>query len=320
MLKDVRSVTLVGAGTIGGSWAVVYTRAGLETHIFDSDEQQRRSLPERFDRDVRLLVESGLLDPDAVAGMLDRLVIESDLEHAVAGADYVQESVPEDLELKRTVFEELDRLAPPDVVIGSSVSALSVTDIVRSARNPQRCVGVHPTNPPHVVPLVEIVPGERTDPDVVQWAYSFMGRVGQQPILCRKEIYGFVLNRLQMALLREALYLHREGVASATDIDRCVQQGLGLRWAFLGPFGVEHTNAASIADDLHKFSETLQELFADVCRPYDAPTEGEIASLAAEVEEMFGGRPQAEIVDYRNRMVLATRKLKQNTNPYVSDH
>ena len=228
--------------------------------------------------------------------------------------------MPEDLELKRSLFEELDRLVPEDVVIGSSVSALPVSDIARGTKNPGRCVGVHPTNPPHIVPLVEIVPGEQTAPAVADWAYAFMERVGQQPILCRKEIYGFVLNRIQMALLREALYLYREGVASAADIDRCVQQGLGLRWAFLGPFGVEHTNAISIDNDLHKFGQVLRELFADVCRPYDEPTEEEIALLARDVEEMFGRKPQPEIVEYRNRMVLAVRKLKQATNPYVSDH
>ena len=281
MLRDARSVALVGAGTIGSSWAVVYTRAGLETHVFDIDEEQRNRLPERFERDVALLVDSGLLEAGVVRDMRERLVVESDLGRAVGAADDVQESVPEDLELKRSLFEELDRLVPEDVVIGSSVSALPVSDIARGTKNPGRCVGVHPTNPPHIVPLVEIVPGEQTAPAVADWAYAFMERVGQQPILCRKEIYGFVLNRIQMALLREALYLYREGVASAADIDRCVQQGLGLRWAFLGPFGVEHTNAISIDNDLHKFGQVLRELFADVCRPYDEPTEEEIAFARA---------------------------------------
>jgi L-gulonate 3-dehydrogenase len=313
-------VALVGAGTIGGSWAVVYTRAGLETHVFDIDESQLSGIRDRFDRDVALLVDSGLLEVDAVASMRERLVVDADLRSAVEAADYVQESVPESLELKRAVFAELDRLAAEDVVIGSSVSAIPVTEIAGAARRAERCVGVHPTNPPHIVPLVEIVPGEKTDPEVAEWAYAFMERVGQKPILCRKEIYGFVLNRIQMALLREALYLYRNGVASAADIDRCVQQGLGLRWAFLGPFGIEHTNAASIADDLHKFGQALEELFAEVCQPYDSPSEEEIASLAADVEEMFGDRPQPEIVEYRNRMVLAVRSLKQEPNPYVFDH
>jgi carnitine 3-dehydrogenase len=281
MLRDVRSVALVGAGTIGGSWAVVYTRAGLETHVFDPDENQRNGLRTRFERDVALLVESGLLGDDDVQRMRELLVVESDLERAVHAADYVQESVPEDLELKRSVFAQLEGLVPEDVVIGSSVSGLLVTDIARAARNPGRCVGVHPTNPPHVVPLVEIVLGEQTSAEVADWT---------------------------------------EGIASAADIDRCVQQGLGLRWAFLGPFGLEHTKAASIADNLHKFGPSIRAMFANVCRPYDEPTEEEIASLAQDVEEMFGRKPQPEIVEYHNRMVLAVRKLKQATNPYVPNH
>lgn len=316
-MRDVRTVALVGAGTIGGSWAVVYTRAGIETRVFDNDPAQRDALRPRVERYAQELREAGLLDAAEIPRMLERLVIESDLSRAVAGAAYVQESVPEDLELKRSVFSQLDQLTAPDVVLGSSVSALPVTDVVRDVRHPERCIGVHPTNPPHIVPLVEIIPGEQTDTAVAREAVSFMEDVGQAPILCRSEIFGFVLNRIQMALLREAMYLHREGIATAADIDRCVQEGLGLRWAFLGPFGVEHTNAASISDDLRKFGPSLRELFADVCRPYDSPTDAEIDALAAEVDEMFGQRPQAEIVNYRNRMVLAVRKLKRDANPYV---
>lgn len=316
-MKDVRVVTLVGAGTIGGSWAAVYTRAGIETRVFDNDAAQLKLVPGRLENYARELARAGLVGEHEIAGMLDRLVVEPDLSQALAGADYVQESVPEDLELKRRVFKDLDTLTPSDVVIGSSVSALSVTDVVRDVHNAGRCIGVHPTNPPHIVPLVEIIPGQRTDPAVVDGAMSLMERVGQAPILCRKEIFGFVLNRIQMALLREALYLYREGVATAADIDRCVQEGIGLRWAFLGPFGVEHTNAASIADDLHKFGQSLRELFDDVCRHYDGPHDDEIDALAREVEEMFGRRAQPDIVDYRNRMVLAVRALKREHNPYA---
>src|SRR5439155_10119102 len=134
---------------------------------------------------------------------------------------------------------------------------------------PERCVVAHPTNPPDVVPLVEVVPGRRTSPATVRAAVDFLRRVGQTPMVCRKEIYGFVLNRLQTALLREALHLHREGVAGAADIDRVVTDGLALRWAFLGPFAVEHTNAASIEEDLTKFGPVIRALFDSLGDDYD---------------------------------------------------
>ena len=133
---------------------------------------------------------------------------------------------------------------------------------------------VHPTNPPHIVPLVEIVPGERTSAATVDTARNLIEAVGQQPIVCQKEVPGFVLNRLQFALEREAFYLAREGVASVADIDRAVSEGLGLRWALMGPFLVEETNAANVRDDLTKFGPAIQELMEIVCRPFAGPTSG----------------------------------------------
>lgn len=317
MLENVQAVALLGAGTIGGSWAIVFTRAGISTRVHDPDPRQLDELPERFDADVRVLVEAGLVEEAQAKTMRELLQPERDLEQALAGAEYVQESAPEDLALKQSLFQRLDELTPPEVVLASSVSALPMTRIAAHVENPQRCVVAHPTNPPHIVPLVEIVAGEMTDPAVTRASYQFMERIGQKPIMCRSEIFGFVLNRIQMALLREALYLHRAGIASAADIDRCVHEGLGLRWAFLGPFGVEHTNAASIEEDLRKFGPGLKQLFADVCHPYDGPTEEDIEAAAREVEQMFQGRSQPDLVAHRNRMVLQVRALKQSTDVYV---
>ena len=312
MLDDVRRVACVGAGTIGGSWALVFTRAGIETRVYDADPRQRESLGERFARGTALLQEGGAIGAREAEAMTARLILGDDLPWLLEGVAYVQESVPERLELKRGVLAELDSLTAPDVVLGSSVSAIPMTQIAEGLRHPERCVTVHPTNPPHLVPLVEIVPGEQTSPDVADAAFAFMERLGQKPIMCRKEIVGYVLNRIQMALFREALYLFREGVASAADIDRCLSEGLGLRWAFLGPFGVEHTNAESIDHDLRKFAAPMRELFRDLCRPYDGPTEDDVRRITAAVEEMFAGRSHEELVAYRDRMVLAVRALKES--------
>jgi L-gulonate 3-dehydrogenase len=232
------------------------------------------------------------------------------LAEAVDGAGWVQESGPEDLTAKRALFTELDWLAPADAILASSTSALPMTEIACDTARPERCVVAHPTNPPDIVPLVEVVPGERTSAGTTGAAVEFLSSVGQTPVVCRKEVYGFVLNRLQMALLREALHLHREGVASAADIDRVVTDGLALRWAFLGPFAVEHTNAASLEEDLTKFGAVVRSLFGSLGDDYEGPTEADVARLAGELDEIAGGRSHAELVAYRDRMVGELRALK----------
>jgi 3-hydroxyacyl-CoA dehydrogenase len=286
VLNDVHTVACVGAGTIGAGWAVVFARAGLEVRVFDPD-------PRRLER----------LEVDG------HVVSCTELEVALAGAAYVQESVPEQLELKRATFAELDRRTPPEVVLASSASALPMTAVAAGLAHPERCLVVHPFNPPYVLPLDEIVPGEQTSPAVTEGVRAFMTSVGQRPIVCRKEVPGFVGNRLQMALLREALYLHREGVATVADIDSCLTDGLGLRWALLGPFAVEHTNAESIRDDLGKYREPIRELFVSLYDGSDLLAEGEVEAIIEEVEHAYAATPHAELTAWRDRKLLELREV-----------
>ena len=275
---SVSPVAVVGAGTIGSGWRRVFERAGLDVRVWDTDPSRRT-------------VDS--------------------LSEAVAGARWVQESGPEQLATKQALFAELDRLAAAEAIVASSTSALPMTEIARDTARPERCIVAHPTNPPDIVPLVEVVPGERTAAETTAAAVRFLESVGQTPIVCRKEIHGFVLNRLQMALLREALHLHREGVAPAADIDRVVTDGLALRWAFLGPFAVEHTNADSLEDDLTKFGDVIGQLFAALTNDPRRPDADDVARLTTELDQIAGGRTHDELVAYRDRMVQALRALKR---------
>jgi 3-hydroxyacyl-CoA dehydrogenase len=271
-------VALVGAGTIGSGWQRLFERVGLETRVWDADRSRSTV---------------------------------STLQEAVTGASWIQESGPEHLPTKQVLFSEIDRFAAPEAILASSTSALPMTAIAKHTLRPDRCLVAHPTNPPDLVPLVEIVPGERTSPETTRAAADFLRAVGQAPIVCRKETYGFVLNRLQMALLREALYLHREGIASAADIDLAVTDGLALRWAFLGPFAVEHTNAASLEDDLTKFHDVIGQLFAALSNDTSGPDANDVARLNDELEQISHGRTHAELLDHRNRMIERLRELKQ---------
>lgn len=308
--RAIERVAVVGTGFIGLGWSIVFARAGLEVRAFDADTVQLERFGERLKEAIALLQRVNWVAEAEIVRVVDRIQCLTDLEDALAGVQYVQESVPEDLERKQAVFEELDRRLPSDVVIGSSTSGLPMTRIAQRARHPERCVVVHPTNPPHIVPLVEIVPGERTAPDTTDFVRDLMEAVGQSPIVCRREIAGFVLNRLQFALEREAFYLAREGVASVADIDRAVSDGLGLRWALLGPFAVEETNAESIRDDLTKFEAAIRILFGDVCRPFDGPTPADIDRAEEGVREIMGHQTHDDLMAYRDELVLRIRRLK----------
>lgn len=300
---EISRVAVIGAGTIGASFAQLFLDAGLDVALYDpSPAQLERARVRLADRDCG-----------------SRLALEASLEDAVRRCQYAQECVPEQLDAKRSVFAAMSSAAPADAILASSASAFTASQIAAGARNPERCLVVHPTNPPHLVPLVEVVPAPFTRPAVADAAFRLMQRIGQEPIRCRKEIFGFVLNRLQFALEREAFYLVREGVASAADVDKTVREGLGLRWAFLGPFGVEATNAESIEDDLRKFGTLMSDLFEAVCQPFSGPGEEDISAAIAGVDEMFGDATQDELVAYRDAMVSAVRELKRNAtnDPFV---
>jgi L-gulonate 3-dehydrogenase len=305
------AVALFGAGTIGRSWAIVFARAGIETRVFDSEAGVRASFPARLEQTLAREQKKGSVSGEAFTRIRASVRSCESVEEAIDGVRYVQESVPEDLEAKRSVFATLDALTPPEAILASSASTFPMTAIAPATTHPERCVVVHPTNPPHLVPLVEIAPGEQTAPEVTDAAAAFMNALGQEPIRVRKEVFGFVLNRLQFALAREAFWLAREGVASIADIDRCLTEGLGLRWAFLGPFGVEATNAEGIEEDLMKFGDGIRALMADVCRPYDGLGNDEIASISEGVAEMFAGAAHSDVVAYRDEMVGALRRLKE---------
>jgi 3-hydroxyacyl-CoA dehydrogenase len=311
-VRDRTAVGLVGAGVVGHSWAIVFARAGLPIRVYDADPQKLGDFTDRVEQSLRLLWQAdNRLDARWRRALLDRITVCESIADVLDGeVGYIQESVPEDLAVKRSVFSEIDRQARPGVIIASSVSALPMTEIARNTTNPQRCVVVHPTNPPHIIPLVEIVPSKATDPEVVVTVEAFMREVGQAPIVCRKEVFGFVLNRLQSALLSEAFFLAREGVASLSDIDRTVTEGLGLRWAFLGPFAVEDTNSDSIEEGLIRFGESMRELWASVCQPRNGPDAADVELVAGAKDTMRGGRTHAELVQFRDEMVLRLRALK----------
>jgi len=237
--SDIERVACVGSGLVGQGWATLFAVNGFEVVMQDLTEDALEKALHRVMGHIRFLAEEGLCgDVDAA---LSRIETTTSLAEAVEDAGFVQESVYESYEAKRPLFGEMDRLTPEDTVLASSTSGLLMTEIQKGmGLHPERSIVAHPWNPVHLVPLVELSPGERTSRETVERTRSVMEGIGKVPVVLRKEAPGFIANRLSAALWREALDLVDRGVASVEDIDRAVRAGPGMRWAIMGPYLTYH--------------------------------------------------------------------------------
>jgi L-gulonate 3-dehydrogenase len=254
------AIALVGAGLIGRSWAVVFARAGHAVAVYDAEKAALRASLELIDATLADLRATGLLDepPETVRA---RIRAVDTLEESVREAGYVQENIGEDRERKIEIFAAIDRLAPPHAVLASSTSTIPASQWSEDLPGRARCLVAHPVNPPHVVPLVELSPAPWTAPETVGRAKALLEAAGQVPIVVRMELQGFILNRLQGALLGEAFRLYADGYASLEDIDKAVRDGLGLRWSFMGPFETIDLNApGGIADYCARYGQPYYEI------------------------------------------------------------
>jgi 3-hydroxyacyl-CoA dehydrogenase len=231
LAKPVRRIAVVGTGTIGASWATLYLARGFDVIATDPAPEAEANLRRFIDTAWSTVAMLGL-SPKASP---EHLWFTTDMRQALAEADFVQENGPEQSALKIELFAEMDRATPPDSIIASSSSGLTMSIMQSACTHPERCVIGHPFNPPHIIPLVEVVGGLKTSPDTVQQAMSFYASIGKKPIHIRKEIDGHVANRLQAALYREVVYLIEQGVLDVAAADTAVCYGPGLRWGVMGP-------------------------------------------------------------------------------------
>jgi 3-hydroxyacyl-CoA dehydrogenase len=272
-------VAVVGAGLIGRAWAISFARAGHEVAITDADAAAAEKALSFIDEALKDLQRFDLLNGAAPAEVRGRLRAARGLEDALEGAIHVQENAPERIEVKRALYGELDRIARPETVLASSTSALLPSAFTEALKGRARCLVAHPINPPYLVPAVEIVPAPWTDPAVVERTAEFMRAAGQAPIIMTREIDGFVVNRLQGALLQEAFRLVADGYASCEDVDIALREGLALRWSFMGPFETIDLNAPGGAGDyIRRYSGLYDGLFESQRRRADwqGPVMGEI--------------------------------------------
>ena len=301
---------IIGAGLIGRSWAIVFARAGWDVRITDPSPEMPEKAPSLIREGLEELERHGLVTNSEDASR--RAVVVPSLAEAVSGADLVQENGPEIIETKRIIFAELDRLAPPDCILASSTSAIVASHFTENLSGRARCLVAHPVNPPHLVPVVELCGAPWTAPETIARARAIYDSVGQVPIVVNREVEGFVLNRLQGALLAEAFRLVGEGVVSPQDLDRTLKDGLGLRWSFLGPFETIELNApGGIADYCDRYTGFYRRLSENPAKP-EVWDRANVSRILEAWGEAPGSDALARRSVWRDKRLAALKAHKQS--------
>lgn len=255
-------VALIGCGLIGQSWAISFLRVGFDVSLFDPVEGVTVQAKENIKAKLSDLQNHGLLENKNISDYLDKIHLARDISQAVGGSIYVQESGPEDLDIKKELTKNIDAATPDDIPIASSTSGIPTSLYASDVQGKYRCLVAHPINPPHLIPAVEIVPAPFTSEAITQNVKEIIISIDKEPLELKKEIPGFVVNRLQGALLSEAFNLVKDGISTAEDIDKAISQGLGLRWSFMGPFQTIHLNAPEgIAGYVERYEKMYREMF-----------------------------------------------------------
>lgn len=309
-----RTVAVVGTGVIGRSWIRVFTRAGFDTRVFDPDPEQLARAVDWHTQSAVADFREGLATIRSANAESHRIARCKSLEEALDGATYVQECGPEAIASKQAIYRELDAKSAPDAVLGSSTSAHDMTVIAQGLPGAGRCIVAHPVNPPHVIPLVEVLAGAETRPDVTASTLALLRQAGMAPVVLDRFAPGFVLNRLQAAVVREAVSLVGSGVASPKVVDAVMRDGLGLRWALMGPFGTGHANAdGGVGRYFHLYGDAYRSIWKDLD---PAPDFGDdvMDRIAEGVTAMYGEDAVAALSAWRDGMVRRILQLKAD-NP-----
>ena len=252
---------VIGSGFVGRAWAISFARAGCEVALWDQDKDAPGKALAYVERLLPDLEANDLLNGSAAGKVAARIHVAPTLESALEGVVHVQENTPEDVDVKRAVFAQLDAAAPPDAVLASSTSAILPSAFTEGLKGRARCLVVHPINPPYLIPAAEVVPAPWTAPEAVERTANFLRAAGHAPIVMKREIDGFVMNRLQGALLEEAFRLVEQGYAGVEDIDVGIRDGLALRWSFMGPFETIDLNAPAGVRD---YAERYQGIYSGI--------------------------------------------------------
>ncbi|WHY96584.1 3-hydroxyacyl-CoA dehydrogenase family protein [Peribacillus simplex] len=307
----IKKIAIIGSGVMGSGIAQSFAVSGYFVTINDIKEELLYHAQNRISENLSLLIEEGTLTDQEKQGALANITYSVDLEGAVRDADFIIEAIPEVLELKLNLYQQMEEIIKPDAIVASNTSTFPISQLMEKASFADRMVITHFFNPGHLVPLVEIVQHEETKPEIVKTTMDLMRKIGKSPILLKKEIAGFIANRLQTALMREAFYLLKEGVADAEDIDTAITAGPGFRWAFTGPieiadFGGLDTwqrvfdNVSPVLDQSKEAPDLIRDLVA----------EGKLGTKSGEGIFTYEGSNVSQKINERDRNFIKLGKLK----------
>ena len=312
-------IALLGSGFIGRSWAIAFSRAGYEIGLHDPTPGAVDAALAFIDEMLEDLAKNDLLNGHSPATVRGRIRPAKDVKSALDGAIHVQENAPENLKTKLAVFKEIDALAPPGTVLASSCSAILPSLFTEKLAGRQRCIVAHPVNPPYLIPVVELVPAPWTSPETVERVRKLMLEAGQVPIMMKRELDGFIVNRLQCALLCEAFRLMGEGYADTQAIDDAVRHGLGLRWSFMGPYETIDLNSpGGVGEYIDRYEGLFKSLWKT--QLHDIAWGGPVRAQA--LGERDAKLPRSKLVDrqkWRDRRLMALAAHKRKAAKEVGD-
>jgi 3-hydroxypropionate dehydrogenase (NADP+) len=310
MNEDIKNVACIGAGLIGQGWATLFVAAGYTVTMQDLSDQKLNAAITQVRSNLKQLEDNGQIGHDTAAGGYKDLHTTLSLAEAVNRADYIQESIPDDYAAKKTVFKKMDALAAGETILASSSSGLLMSEIQAGLARPERCVLVHPCLPVHLLPLVEVVGGDRTTPETVEITCRLMEKIGKTPVRLKKEVSGYIVNRLQAAILREAVDLVANGVANAEDVDQAFCTGIGMRDPFIGPLLRAYLAGDGIENFVANYSESYRLRWESMAT-WDTMSTSVSETLVNSVNEMPIVRKNSmeKIKNWRDKMLMEILKL-----------
>jgi carnitine 3-dehydrogenase len=313
MQNTIKNVACVGSGLIGQGWATAFAAGGYAVTMQDLNDDKLKQAARKANINLRFLEENGRLPKGAAEAACGRIRTTTDLAKALNNADYVQESVPDNYQDKKKIFKEIDALAPSEAILASSSSGLLMSEIQKVVARPERCLLVHPFLPVHLLPLVEVVGGDQTGPETVRITCNLMEKLGKTPVRLKKEVSGYIVNRLQAAVLREAIDLVASGVADAEEVDRAFCSGMGMRDPFIGPL----LRAYLAGDGIESFIENYAASYR--VRWESMATWNEMSLpqrdvLVKSVKDMAIVRENSleKIKNWRDKMLMEILKMNRN--------
>lgn len=303
--EKIKDIGIVGTGLIGASWAAFYISKGFTAKLYDVDESACRKGYKKAESYLRFLEDNGMLSEGNFEKAIAQMSIANSLAECVSSVDLVQESASERYEIKKEIFRQLDSETRSGTIIASSSSGLSISEIQKVMQHPRRALIAHPFNPPHLIPLVELVGGNQTDGKIIQRIKTFFEGIGKVPVVLEKEVPGYIANRLQAAVWREAIGLVLNGVASVGDVDKALSSGPGLRWALIGPNMIFHLGGGEggIEYFVDHIGTSFEKLWDDMTDWTSIPRDTK-AHLLAGLTEMMAGKKRREIEKWRDKKLL----------------